>query len=173
MKRHIFLTGEIQVGKSTAIRRFLALSELTADGFMSHISDSENGRELYIARFDSVLGETDRTLAARVRFPNFEVYSGVFDTLGAELIRDSGRRDIIVIDELGRMEENSPVFKAAVFEKLGGGTPIVGVVKKAGSAFLDGVRAHPNAEILAVTRENRGAIPSLLAERFARVTAGH
>jgi nucleoside-triphosphatase len=96
------------------------------------------------------------------------VYSEVFDGLGADIIRRSGRRDIIVIDELGRMEETCELFKAAVFEKLAGSVPIVGVVKKADCAFLDAVRAHPNAEILTVTEENRDGIPELLRARLAR-----
>ncbi|MDR0445901.1 MAG: nucleoside-triphosphatase [Oscillospiraceae bacterium] len=163
-RRHILLTGEIQIGKSTAIRRFLAESGLTADGFMSHIADAANGRELYIARYDSKRGETERGLAARVRFPDFEVYAEVFDGLGAQIIKDAGQREIIVIDELGRMEEVCEVFKAAVFEKLGGSVPIVGVVKDADCAFLDAVRAHPNVEIITVTRENRDGIPSRILE---------
>ncbi|MDR0904827.1 MAG: nucleoside-triphosphatase [Oscillospiraceae bacterium] len=171
MAKHIFLTGEIQVGKSTAIRKFLANTGKSADGFLSHIvevdsAQPELGRELYLARFDTERGETDSRLAARVRFPNFEVYTDVFDGHGAELLRSAGARELIIMDELGRMEEDAEAFKAAVFARLDGGQPVLGVVKMVETPFLDAVRAHPNVEIITVTEQNRDDVPRLLEKLF-------
>jgi nucleoside-triphosphatase len=164
---HVFLTGEIRVGKSTALRKFLAETGLTADGFASRIVDVPGGRELYIARFDSVRGETDDRLAARIAFPRIEVFGEVFDAFGADILSEAGRRALVLMDELGVMEENSPRFKAAVFRTLDGAKPVVGVVRRKASPFLDAVRARADVELITVTAKNRDAVPALLAARFA------
>ena len=192
-KRHLFLTGEIQVGKSTAIRRFLAESGKTADGFLSHIVSSvfecpelDNSvflgepkahqftapRELYLARFDTLNGETDSQLAATNAgasanadgFAPFTIFTEIFDTHGAELVHSAGRRELILMDELGRMEERAEDFKRAVFDRLDGDFPILGVVKAVQTPFLDAVRAHPKVTVLTVTERNRNNIPRLISE---------
>ena len=166
MAKHVFLTGEIQIGKSTALRRFLENTGFSADGFMSHIVNAEVGRELYLARFDSILGESDSRLCARVNFSNTEVLSDVFDTHGAKIVASSGKRTLIVMDELGRMEQNSPRFIAAVMAKLDADTRVVGVVKKADCEFLDAVRARTDIELITVTKENRDTVPPMLTTIF-------
>jgi len=177
--RHVFLTGEIQVGKSTAIRRFLSDTDITVDGFLSNIisvdpKNPSRGRELHLARFDSQNGETDSQIVTRIgefregSFPSIEIDIDAFNTHGAELIRSAGARELIIMDELGRFEEGADEFKNAVFERLDGDIPCIGVVKAADTPFLDRVRAHPNVRMVTVTVENRDTIPALLREHFKR-----
>jgi nucleoside-triphosphatase len=163
---HVFLTGEIQIGKSTALRRFLARTGVAADGFLTVFDSREASRELFISPFDA--GEKYRV--ARINSGGVTVYGEVFDTRGAALLNSAGRRQMIVMDELGSMEENSPVFKAAVLRRLDGDFPVAGVVKLRASPFLDAVRAHPNVKMITVTPENRDAGPAMLTEAFQRIT---
>jgi nucleoside-triphosphatase len=167
MARHVFLTGEIQVGKSTSIRRFLENTGVAADGFISRIVPALGRRELYIARFDTELGETDRRLAAVMAQPRKRVFLDVFDSHGADIVVSSGKRQLIILDELGNLEEDAPLFKDAVRRKLDGDIPALGVVKKADGAFLDSIRSRSDVELITVTTENRNGIPGLLARRFA------
>ncbi|MDR1590076.1 MAG: nucleoside-triphosphatase [Oscillospiraceae bacterium] len=169
MARHIFLTGEIQVGKSTAIRRFLGNTGVAADGFVSRIVPARGRRELYLARFDTERGETGKRLAAVIEYPRKRVFGEVFDTHGTEIVASSGKRRLIILDELGVLEECSPIFKAAVIRQLDGAIPALGVLKKADGAFLDSIRARPDVELVTVTAENRDEIPELLYRRFAAV----
>ena len=166
MARHVLLTGEIQIGKSTAIRRFLADSGIHADGFLTRFDSRGQERELSLYRYDTISGESDARLAVKMSGHNFELFIETFDVHGAEIIRASGTSELILMDELGAFEEGAPEFKAAVFEKLDGDVPVLGVVKKRDSPFLDAVRAHPNVEVIEVTVENRDGIPQLLRERF-------
>ena len=174
MKKHIFLTGEIQIGKSTAIRQFLESSGAHADGFLTRFYTQEQQllqrhelqRELYLYRFDSKLGESEGRLAVKMNRPDIEVFVETFAVHGTGIVRNSGASGLIIMDELGAFEEKALEFKAAVFEKLDGVVPVLGVVKKRDSPFLDAVRAHPNVEVIEVTVENRDGIPQLLRERF-------
>ena len=166
MKKHIFLTGEIQIGKSTAIRRFLADSGTHADGFLTRFNTREQERELLLCRFDTKFGENDVRLAVKMNRPDIEVFADTFAIHGAEIVRSSGTSGLIIMDELGVFEERTPEFLAAVFERLDGDVPILGVVKRRESPFLDAVRVHPNVELIEVTVENRDAVPQIIMERL-------
>jgi len=158
--RHLFLTGDIQVGKSTVIRRFLsARPELRVGGFRTVAGPGEDGGDgIYLVPggHDVPLGPENLAFLRRKdgRTREFTVFSGVFDTLGPVLL--AGRDcDLILMDELGTKEENAPDFQRAVLRCLDGKTPVLGVVQQRVGPFLDTVRAHPNAEVWTVSRENR------------------
>ena len=167
---HLFLTGYIQVGKSTALRRFLKDSGISADGFLTEFDSRGAVRRLYLKRFDTEARRdyNDMRLVAEVGPGGMRPYPEAFDTFGVDCIASAGKRRVILMDELGLIEEDSPLFKEAVLRRLDGGIPVVGVVKMRESPFLDAVRAHPDVEAITVTLENRDGIPALLAERAGR-----
>ncbi|MDR1203879.1 MAG: nucleoside-triphosphatase [Peptococcaceae bacterium] len=166
-KAHLFLTGEIQIGKSTALRRFLASTGIAADGFLTYFEPAGDGRDLFIARLDTAAPESpaERRRAAHITGTGVTVFNEAFDTYGADFLSRAGRRDLILMDELGAMEENAPRFKDAVLRRLNGDIPAAGVVKQRKSPFLDAIRAHPNVEVVTVTLDNRDDIPEQIRER--------
>jgi nucleoside-triphosphatase len=167
MAVHVFLTGEIQIGKSTALRRFLAETGVASDGFLTYFEPDgkeRGGRDLFIAPFDTLAPSAERRRAAHRSGGGLTVFAEAFEIYGAEIVRRAGRRDLIVMDELGVMEENAPRFKEAVLRRLDGEIPVAGVVKQARSPFLDAIRAHPGVEIITVTRENRDGVPERLRD---------
>ncbi|MDR1299260.1 MAG: nucleoside-triphosphatase [Oscillospiraceae bacterium] len=164
--RHIFLTGEIQVGKSTSIRQFLAETGVLADGFTSRVIPANGRRELYISQFDSRRGMPERRLAATVGHPGARAFLDVFDGYGTDIINSSGKYGLVIMDELGSLEENALSFKAAVIEKLNGPVRVLGVIKKTESAFLDSVRKRADVAIITVTPENRDDLPAALRGIF-------
>ncbi len=168
MKKHVFLTGEIQIGKSIAIMRFLDESGIGADGFLTRFTSRENERELLIYRFDTENGMHDGRVAAKMNWPQVEVFADVFSGHGAEIIKTAGRRELVIMDELGVFEERSPEFVRAAVEKLDGSARVLGVIKQKKSPFLDSMRARGDIELITVTKENRDDVPALLARRFRK-----
>jgi nucleoside-triphosphatase len=172
MSVHVFLTGDIQIGKSTALRRFFALTGIAADGFLTYFEPADKeygGRDLFIASFDTLTPSSERCRIAYISGRNATIFGEAFEIYGADYLRRAGRRDLILMDELGVMEETAPRFQEAVLRHLDGNIPVTGVVKQAQSVFLDAIRAHPRVEIITVTRENRDGIPEQLAERFSAI----
>ena len=154
--KHILLTGRVQVGKSTALRKFLDKSGLKADGVKTYWRDRD---ALLIEPFEG--GEC--MVAAVTDGEYRKAKKEAFD-YGAEIIEKSGKKDVIVLDELGRLERCSERFMNAVFEKLQGDKRVLGVIKKESNHFLDAIRKMPNVVILEVTEENRDEIPQKIAE---------
>ena len=154
--KHILLTGRVQVGKSTALRKFLEKSGLKADGVRTYWRDRDT---LLIEPFEG--GES---MVAAVTDGEYRKAVPAAFEYGAEIIENSGKRDIIVLDELGRLERCSERFMNAVFQKLKGEKRILGVIKKESNHFLDAVREMSNVTILEVTEENRDEIPQKIEE---------
>ena len=154
--KHILLTGRVQVGKSTALRKFIENSGIKADGVKTFWRDADT---LLIEPYEG--GES--MVAAVTDTDHRRAIPEAFE-YGADIIEKSGNGDVIVLDELGRLERCSERFMNAVFEKLRGDKRVLGVIKLESNHFLDKIREMPNLVILEVTEENRDEIPQKIAE---------
>lgn len=120
MEKHILICGERGVGKSTLIRRLLAESTLPAGGFVTRRLPQADGDGMFpIYLHAAALPPEERpydpehlvgTCDSRrsIRYPE------VFDRLGPPLLTSGG---LLVMDELGFLENDAHRFQAAV---LGG-----------------------------------------------------
>ena len=172
--RHLFLTGEVQVGKSTLIRRLLAAHPgWRLGGFQTvtrwagrqgsvYLIPARAGMEACTA--DACVGLRDLDLMRPVSRPE------VFDRIGPGLL-SAERADLLIMDELGTMEQQAKAFCGAVLRALDGDLPVLGVIKPRSSALLDAVRAHPRVQVLTVTRENREELLKTLEDWAAEKTA--
>lgn len=171
---HIFLTGEVQVGKSTIIRRWLeAHPHLRVGGFRTvsgaRGEDGEDTVHIIPAAGDPALTKENRIMFRQGEWPHRrrELFPQVFDSVGVALLRDDGEKDVLIMDEIGFTEDDAALFQQAVLEKLEGDTPILGVVRALPGVLADAVRAHPKSRIVAVTQENREEVLArLLRERI-------
>ena len=165
MKRHLFLTGEKHIGKSTVIAKLLADSQLTVGGFRTVRTDTvfAGRRSVHMLRLNEVptkenllfiCGEKSADTMAR------------FDTLGCIILEESADAQLLLMDELGPKEEQALAFQRAALSALDGDTPILGVLQQADSPFLRQIANHEAVKVVQVTKENRDALPALLREQF-------
>ena len=162
MKRHIFLTGDIQVGKSTIIQKYIAAHpEYRVGGFRTVWKDERwnNRNTLYIvpAAGPDMLTDNNRIGLREGVFPDRIAtdYPEVFNTAGVILLRHPENYDFILVDEIGIGENTADVFQKAVLSVLDGDTPVLGVVRDKPGVLTDAVREHPNVQTIVVTVENR------------------
>lgn len=156
MARHIFLTGEKRVGKSTLIQNFL-------DGFSGKVGGFRTVRTsaVYAGRFSvHLIRPGDRPSEDNLLFlcpppGENEAVIARFEKMGCAALEDISGCDLILMDELGPTEARAENFQQAVLTALEGETPIIGVLQKAESEFLDKIAAHPNVDVIEVTMENR------------------
>ena len=160
MAAHIFLTGEIQVGKSTAIKRFLETTGLRACGFRTLWDEDE----LRLAPYGAPAG-AGAVVAIRGE-KGLRKLPHVFDDASGALFEVPYGAEIMIMDELGFLENEDRAFKRRVLESLDGDIPILGVIKPAKTAFLDAVRAHPCVSTVYVDKGNRDEVYERLCRRF-------
>jgi len=159
----IFLTGERQVGKSTALRRYLRKSGLRARGFMTDFGTTRYNEEktLLLLPWGDPPDYSAGQVCARIGLRNKQVDPPAFDLFGVRLLLEAAADPacgLIVMDELGFLEADAQQFRDTVLQVLSGPKPVVGVVRQ-GLGIWKGA---PLGTLLTVTKENRDRIPDTL-----------
>ena len=165
MARHIFLTGDKRVGKSTLIRAYLRRFSGKVGGFCTVRTDSVYGGRFSVHLLTPGAEAAEENLLFLCPPPREDSAAAArFEELGCAALENTADFDLILMDELGPTEAKAEKFQQTVLKLLDGNVPIIGVLQKAESAFLDEIAAHPNVDVVEVTMENR----DLLAKRNLR-----
>ena len=171
MEPHILITGAVGSGKSTLLRRLLASCTLSVRGFRTWPSErDETGfRSFFLSpAWETSPAGTEENRVGLANGVERESYPEVFDRLGPPLLT-AGPGDIVVMDELGLMEENASVFQEAVLACLNGDTPVLGAVKLRGeNPFLSAVRGHPRVRLLEIHLSDRDTVYEQLLPEILR-----
>lgn len=168
--KNIFLTGEIQVGKSTAINRALAAVKPKVEGFrtLGGPRDKDGGSYVHMIPADGTepIGTGNRIFYRRFNGgqPHFQVFEDVFETRGPALLQPSPACELLLMDEIGIREAACTRFHDAILQALEGEIPVLGVVQIRPGGFLDEIRNHPSVELITVNVENREQVYQMLAE---------
>ena len=162
MTGNLFLTGPRQIGKSTALQRFLADYPGAIRGFLTRWNPE--GQTLHMLDASAPEGFTAANIVARRIAGRAEPDPAAFDRIGTRLLAESA--PLYVMDELGFLERDAHAFRARILALLQGATPVVGVVRQTGSIFLDRLQTLENTAIWLVASGNRDEIPARLARHF-------
>jgi nucleoside-triphosphatase len=169
---HIFLTGQIQAGKSTVMIKTLSLLNVDVGGFSTYFGADRKRAErcLYIRDASRPMIFDERYAVARFSqgYPP-EVNTDAFDTLGTEFLRSARSKRVILMDECGSLEQKARIFQREVLQTLDGVVPVLGVVKQSSRGWTDQIRHHPNVRLITVDAGNRDVLPGILAEMIKAV----
>lgn len=78
----------------------------------------------------------------------------------------AGMDEVIVLDELGKMELASARFREAVAALFEAELSIVPTVHVYRHPFTEALKRRPDVEVVRVTQTNRDELPELLLERL-------
>ncbi len=167
---HIFLTGEIQVGKSTVINKTLNLLNLNYGGFRTYFGENRYSANkiLYMNAAAEPKAFDEKNIIARFQEDGAPIADVLkFNSYGSELIRDAKKNsDLILMDECGSLEFKAIEFQREVIDALNGYKPVFGVVKLSSNGWTDSIRNHPDVKLITVTKENRDYLPDILNAMF-------
>lgn len=163
---HVFLTGEIQVGKTTVIANTLLLLNRNYGGFKTYFGPdrASYSKLLYMnSATDSYIYNEELAIA---RFRNGYLplpLTDKFNSLGVEFIRHARLySDLIVMDECGNLEKDAILFQEEILDALNGNIPVLGVIKQSSKGWTDDIRNHPNVTLITVTHENRNELSQVI-----------
>ena len=167
MMKHLFLTGEKQVGKSTLLRKWLDRIDAAMSGFYTQKHMSDDGH-LYVhmlsAGIEDIPSRDNILFECRLR--DLDAASERFNRLGCSMLRPAPDTKLIIMDEIGIMEEKADQFCESVLHTLDGSIPVIGVLRKESSdpPIIHSIKNHPNVHIIEVTKENRDELALTLPE---------
>lgn len=170
MFMHFFLTGALQVGKSTLVQKVMQSVSVPLGGFRTFFPDGMRNMPEKALHLTDVLQETpmDDQIVVRFTAQGPAADAARFDALGGRLLREARERaGVIIMDECGRLERDALVFQTEVMRALDGKTPVLGVVRQDAGGWTEGIRGHPNVCVITVTAENRDALLAPLTRYFA------
>ncbi len=156
-KRVYLLTGKPGSGKTTLIKQVVAGLGNRAGGFYTEEIRGPESR--YGFRLITLGGESG-TLAhvkikSQYRVGKYGVDISVLENLGVSAInRAIGDSDLIVIDEIGKMELFSDKFKQAVLAAFESGKKVLGTIMISPNPWADTLKRRPEVEVIPVTRTN-------------------
>ena len=158
MKSVYLLTGRPGTGKTSLIKAAVSDLKGRAGGFYTEELRSEAG-ERYGFRLVTLDGRSGVLAHVKYKSPErvgkYGVDVRVLDDIGVTAILGAlASCDVIVIDEIGRMELFSDKFIEAVLGAIGSGKKVLGTVMLNHNSFADAVKRRPEVELIIITRTN-------------------
>jgi nucleoside-triphosphatase len=162
----LLLTGPPQCGKTTVVRRVAAAFPGRAAGFYTQ-EVRERGRRV---GFEIVTLDGERGWLSHVDFPGphrvgkYGVDLENLERLALPAMAAGPGVDLIVVDEIGKMECLSRGFMTAM-ERLWEEAPVPLLVTVAlkGGGYIQKIKEKPEGLLITVTFENRDELPGRLA----------
>jgi nucleoside-triphosphatase len=157
----ILLTGPPQCGKTTVIQKVVADFPGRAAGFYTREVRERGGR----VGFEIVTLNGDTALLSHVHFPGplrvgkYGVNLDNFHRVALPALKAAANVDLIVVDEVGKMECLSQEFVAAIERLWTAPVLLLITVAEKGGGLIADLKARPDKILLTVTPANRGVLP--------------
>jgi nucleoside-triphosphatase len=158
LSQALLLTGAPGTGKTTIIREAIHASKAKAGGFYTQEIRQGKAR----LGFEIVTLDGPRAVLAHVdirgprRVSKYGVDVASLDRVAVPAMRQAIREcDIVVVDEIGRMELLSPAFREVLLEALNSDRRLLGTVMLQPHPLTDQVKKDPRVEVLLVSKANR------------------
>jgi nucleoside-triphosphatase len=157
-------------GKTTAFRRLAELMRESGAPTKGFTTEELRERGRRVGFVVESLGGARETLA-HVELPGpprvgrYGVDLEAFERVALPALRASSG-DVVLVDELGKMELASAGFRAAVEELVEAPVALAMTVQVARHPLTDRLRGRPDVEVIRLTARNRDQLPEELAERL-------
>lgn len=166
-KIKIGITGLPGAGKTHTLRRVIDMLRVEKIVVGGMVTDAivEKGMKVGFEVENVLTGKkgilAHKNMKSDVRFLDYGVDIEVLDSIGVGAISEANERaDVIVIDEVGKLEVESDRFVVVVKEVLDSDKPLILTLhKKSRNPLLQDIRRRDDVRILEVTPINKNILP--------------
>jgi len=161
MKRVLLLTGKPGTGKTAIIKEAIARAKIKAGGF--YTEEIRVGRQRHGFRIISLDGREAILAHINISSPyqvsKYRIDVESLNRIGVSAIHQALQEcDLVVIDEIGKMELVSPQFREAMLRAINNGKRVLGTIMLGSHPIADEVKRHPEVKVLLVISSNRNQV---------------
>jgi nucleoside-triphosphatase len=169
-QKNIFLTGAPSSGKTTIIKKIIESLNHPANGFYTEeervdgkrvgfLMKTLDGRKGYLAHQDIKSDFYIRRYGVSIEnIKNIAVPS-----------ISPVENNIIILDEIGKMECFSPAFKQATTNALKASNIVIGTITLGGDDFIREIKERKDMEVNEVTVDNRDLLPGIILRKVSSI----
>jgi nucleoside-triphosphatase len=157
MNQVYLLTGRPGTGKTSLIKQSLAEVSVTAGGFYTEEIRNQGIREGF--KLITLDGHST-TLAhvkiqSRYRVGKYGVDIDALDKVGVSSLQQASQQcELIVVDEIGKMELFSASFREAILKIIDSGQRLLGTIMLSPNPRADAIKRQPQVKLVLVTGTN-------------------
>ncbi|MBN2018392.1 MAG: NTPase [Candidatus Cloacimonetes bacterium] len=172
MPKNILITGYPGVGKTTFINKITKQLSCKIAGFYTH-EMMEQGRRtgFYITDFEGnqmVMASEKSDSPYRVN--KYGLNIDAFEKIGIPALEQAlTNADLIVIDEIGRMEMFSQTFCDKLRQVFDSDKPLLATIKRIDCELTKELKAREDVQIFEVTQFNRDTIFDKVINKLGKV----
>jgi nucleoside-triphosphatase len=168
MKKNIFLTGAPSSGKTTVIKKVINRLNYPVNGFYTEEERVEGKRVGFLMKtLDGRTGYlAHQDIKSEFHIRRYGVSIENIENVAVPSINPVNR-NIIILDEIGKMECFSEVFKTAAVKALDSSNIVLGTITLGGDDFILGIKKRDNLEIHEVNLENRDSLPEIILKNIS------
>lgn len=157
MKQVYLLTGRPGTGKTSIIKQAVAGMKGEAGGFYTEEIRSQGVREGFrlvtLDGHSAILAHID--IHSQYRVSKYGVDIDSLDRIGVSALYQAAEEcDLVVVDEIGKMELFSANFREAVLHIIGSGKKVLGTIMLSPNPWADAIKRQPQVSLVEVTRVN-------------------
>ncbi len=155
MQRVFLLTGRPGTGKTSLIKQAVSEFKGKAGGFYTEEIRSQGTRLGFklvtLDGQESILAHVD--IHSRYRVSKYGVDIDSLNRVGVSALQQATKQcDLVVIDEIGKMELFSASFREAVSQVIGSGKRVLGTIMLNPNPWADAIKRQPQVKLITVTR---------------------
>ena len=92
------------------------------------------------------------------------------ERIAVPAMRPTRPDETVIIDEIGKMECFSPLFKDTLLEILNSANLVLGSIALKGNRFIEAVKERSDVSLVVMSRANRDGLTEVIAGRMKRET---
>ena len=164
--KNILFTGPPRCGKSTLIHKIVQKIDISATGFFTQEILGKGRRVGFsITTLDQKKGIlAHERIKSRLHVGKYGVNLLDIDGIAVPSMMPSISDELVVIDEIGKMECFSKLFKKTLEGVLDSNRPVIGSIAMKGDRFIQKIKERSDVLLVTVTPQNRDELVNIYLE---------
>lgn len=166
--KNILFTGPPGCGKSTLIEKIVNEIERPSTGFFTCEMREKGHRVGFsINTLDGKQGVlAHQSIRSKYRVGKYGVNLEDIDHIAVPSMIPANEEMMVIIDEIGKMECFSPLFRETVIRILDSKHSVIGSIPLRGGLFIERIKKRKDIMLIQVSEKNRDTLVKELLERI-------